>query len=293
MKARTAELRDTVDLLRSEIGERERAEAEIQEMMVSLEQRLAARTEELAAFFDLILLAGQGVNLPDIFEQALPRIIEVTHSRAVCIHLLDADRTALRLAAQQSLSAEMSRRDCRPWNCRPAFQRWLQQPNDPLISTALSGMTLLPSALRCPGFQTYLGAQIRIGQRIEGMLSYFRFSDQGFGVDEIALGTALAEQMGMMLEIDRLRADAEAMAVLEERQRLARDLHDSVTQSLYSLSLFSRAGREAAEDGDADRLKHSLTELERNTLHALREMRLLLYELRPADLEQEGLIRAD
>jgi signal transduction histidine kinase len=82
------------------------------------------------------------------------------------------------------------------------------------------------------------------------------------------------------------------MAVLQERQRLARDLHDSVTQSLYSLSLFSRAGREAAEDGDSERLTHSLTELERNTLHALREMRLLLYELRPADLEQEGLLRA-
>ena len=61
---------------------------------------------------------------------------------------------------------------------------------------------------------------------------------------------------------------------------------------LYSLSLFSRAGREAAEDGDAIRLNRSLTELERNTLHALREMRLLLYELRPADLEEEGLIRA-
>ena len=153
-------------------------------------------------------------------------------------------------------------------------------------------MITLPSALRVPGFQTYLGAQIRIGQRTEGMLSCFRFSDRGFGVDEIALVTALAEQMGMMLETDRLRQDAKSMAVLEERQRLARDLHDSVTQSLYSLSLFSRAGREAAEDGDTDRLRYSLTELERNTLHALREMRLLLYELRPADLEQEGLIRA-
>ena len=84
------------------------------------------------------------------------------------------------------------------------------------------------------------------------MLSYFRFTDQGYGVDEIALGTALAEQMGLVLEIDRLRQNAEAMAVWEERQRLARDLHDSVTQSLYSLSLFSRAAREAAEDGDAD-----------------------------------------
>jgi signal transduction histidine kinase len=82
------------------------------------------------------------------------------------------------------------------------------------------------------------------------------------------------------------------MAVLEERQRLARDLHDSVTQSLYSLSLFSRAAREAAEDGDGGRLNRSLAELERNTLHTLREMRLLLYELRPADLEQEGLIPA-
>jgi signal transduction histidine kinase len=124
------------------------------------------------------------------------------------------------------------------------------------------------------------------------MLSCYRFSDRGYGIDEIALVTALAEQLGMMLETQRLRRNAEEMAVLEERQRLARDLHDSVTQSLYSLSLFSRAGREAVEDGDTDRLTYALTELERNTLLALREMRLLLYELRPADLEEEGLARA-
>ena len=111
-------------------------------------------------------------------------------------------------------------------------------------------------------------------------------------MDETALILALAHQIGIILEIDRLREKAEAMAVLEERQRLARDLHDSVTQSLYSLSLFSRSAREAADDGDTIRLKGSLTELERNTLHTLREMRLLFYELRPADLEQEGLKRA-
>jgi signal transduction histidine kinase len=95
-----------------------------------------------------------------------------------------------------------------------------------------------------------------------------------------------------MFENHRLRQNAREVAVLEERQRLARDLHDSVSQSLYSLSLFSRAGREAAEDGDTPRLTYSLTEIERTTLAALREMRLLLYELRPADLEQGGLIPA-
>ncbi len=174
----------------------------------------------------------------------------------------------------------------------PEFQRWLQRPNDPLNMLDIESVPSLRSAFRTAGLQTYLGAQIRIGQRTEGVLSCFRFTERGYSVDETALVLALAHQIGMILETDRLRQNAEAMAVLEERQRLARDLHDSVTQSLYSLSLFSRAAREAAEDNDADRLDRNLTELERNTLHTLREMRLLLYELRPADLEQEGLVRA-
>jgi signal transduction histidine kinase/tetratricopeptide (TPR) repeat protein len=291
VETRTTELLDAVDRLRNEVKERERAESALQETMASLEQRVAARTDELAAFFDLMVLASQAVDVADVFEQAVPRIMEVTRSQAICIHLLDEDRTALWLAAQQGLAEEVQER-VQTVELPPEFRRWLQQPNDPLLTTALPDMMLFSPALRLPGFDTCLAAQIMIGQRTEGLLSYFRFDNSGYGLDEVALGTALAEQMGTMLETHRLRQSAEAVAVLEERQRLARDLHDSVTQSLYSLSLFSRAAREAAEDGDANRLSHSLTELEHNTLHILREMRLLLYELRPADLEQEGLIRA-
>jgi signal transduction histidine kinase len=217
--------------------------------------------------------------------------MEVTSSRAICIHLFDAERLTLRLVGQQNLR-EDTQTSLMAVQPEAGFRRWLQQPNAPLVTTNLAQMTILPGALRSADFATYLGAQIKIGNRVEGLLSCYRFTDRGFGVDEIALVTALAELVGMMLETQRLRRNAEEMAVVEERQRLARDLHDSVTQTLYSLSLFSRAGREAAEDGDTDRLNHSLNELERNTLHALREMRLLLYELRPADLEQEGLARA-
>ena len=288
---RTAELTATVALLQNEIQVREQAEAEIQQLVATLEQRVAERTDELATFFDLILLAGQATDLSDLFEQVLTRIMEVTRSRALCIHLFDAERTVLRLAGQQNLTPD-ARTSLQMAPLTAGFQRWLQQPQDPLVTTDLATLALLPAAFRLPGFQTYLGAQIKIGNRIAGLLSCYRFTDRGYGIDEIALVTALAEQLGMMLESQRLRQDAKEVAVLEERQRLARDLHDSVTQSLYSLTLFSRAGREAAEDGDAARLNHSLTELERNTLHALREMRLLLYELRPADLEQEGLTRA-
>jgi signal transduction histidine kinase len=288
---RTAELTTTVALLQQEVGERQRAEAEIQQMVATLEQRVATRTDELATFFDMSLLAGQGSELADVFEQALPRIMEVSHSRAICLHMLDAERTALRLAGQQNVPGD-AQVLLALVPIAGSFERWLQQPNDPLLTTNLDEAMLLPPAFRLPGCRTYLGAQVKIGGRAEGLLSCYRLRDRGYGIDEIALVTALAEQIGLMLETQRLRRQAEEMAVLAERQRLARDLHDSVTQSLYSLTLFSRAGREAAADGDTQRLQESLASLEQNTLHALREMRLLLYELRPADLENEGLQRA-
>ena len=176
-------------------------------MVETLEQRVADRTEELATFFDLILLAGQGINLPEVFEQVLPRVIEVTRSEAVGIDLLDADRSALQLVAQQNLPEDIP--TLLPIaELPPEFQRWLQRPNDPLNMLDIESVPSLRSAFRTAGLQTYLGAQIRIGQRTEGVLSCFRFTERGYSVDETALILALAHQIGMILETDRLRQNA-------------------------------------------------------------------------------------
>jgi len=288
---RTAELQNTVDQLHSEITERQRAEMALQAMMASLERRLADRTQELATFLDLTVLGGRSANIRDVIEYALPRILEVTNSRAVTIHLFDPDYKQLSLVAQQELSTQ-NRSQLQTVELPPRFRGWLEEPNEPLLTTALSQFEMVPPAFRLAEFQTYLGVQIRVGHQIEGILSCYRFNPRGFSLDDIALVMALGEQMGMVIGSHRLRKQAEEFAVLAERQRLARDLHDSVTQSLYSLSLFSRAGREAVEDGDTARLQQSLIQAEATTLHILREMRLLLYELRPANLEQEGLKRA-
>lgn len=87
-------------------------------------------------------------------------------------------------------------------------------------------------------------------------------------------------------------AAAYTQAVLEERQRLARDLHDSVTQSLYGITLHAQAAQRQLAAGEAALAIESLRILQDTAQETLDEMRLLIFELRPPILEQVGLVAA-
>jgi signal transduction histidine kinase len=79
---------------------------------------------------------------------------------------------------------------------------------------------------------------------------------------------------------------------MEERQRLARELHDSVTQALYSGNLYAEAARMALVAGKQGVALENLQNLREMTREALLEMRLLVFELHPSILEKEGLVAA-
>jgi len=88
-------------------------------------------------------------------------------------------------------------------------------------------------------------------------------------------------------------ARAERAAALEERARLARELHDSATQSVYSVTLMGEAARRLAKQGEADRSAAYLDKLNRSSQQALKEMRLIVHELRPkSSLAELGLIES-
>lgn len=100
--------------------------------------------------------------------------------------------------------------------------------------------------------------------------------------------------IGAMVDITAQLAihEVAARAAQEERQRLARDLHEAVTQSLYSTSLMAEAARRHAYQNDLDRAADYIARLGETSRHALRQLRLLVYQLRPSTLEQEGLVNA-
>jgi signal transduction histidine kinase len=88
-----------------------------------------------------------------------------------------------------------------------------------------------------------------------------------------------------------LRRQAGELAGSEERAHLARELHDSVTQALFSMTLVARS-IELLLERDPDAARAQLTQLRELQREALAEMRALIFELRPGNVEQDGLARA-
>ena len=106
---------------------------------------------------------------------------------------------------------------------------------------------------------------------------------------EVRFLQTIADQAAVAVENARLFAELQGKAVLEERQRLARDLHDSVSQALYGIGLGARTALKRLKDdptGATTAIEYVLS-LART---GLAEMRALIFDLRPEALENEGLV---
>jgi signal transduction histidine kinase len=112
------------------------------------------------------------------------------------------------------------------------------------------------------------------------------FTDEGVAVLETA-----ADVLASAIENARLYQRAQEAAVLEERSRLARDLHDSISQQLFSMTLTAQAARVQLEKNPA-RTAAQLERLQETAAVALAEMRALIFQLRPPGLSEQGLVAA-
>jgi signal transduction histidine kinase len=256
-----------------------------------LEHRVTDRTRELAAFSDLTMLTMSDDDLHDVLQPALHRILEAGKCEALSLHLMNPDGQTLELGAYLYLP-ETAHNQQQTIEATDGFTARLQHADTPLIFTQPVLPADVPAAFSIPQFQSYLGCPLTAGGQALGWLSCYRVADTGFGMSEASFLVALARQVGVIIENHRLRARSSQIAVVEERQRLARELHDAVTQALYSQLLFARAGRDALEEDDRVKLRDSLQQVESNAILALKEMRLLLYQLRPAALQHGHLIEA-
>jgi signal transduction histidine kinase len=134
-----------------------------------------------------------------------------------------------------------------------------------------------------------LATPILLGDRLLGVLDVAGVAR--LSMEDVTAIQIISDQLAVAIENARLAERGQQLAVLEERRRLARELHDSVTQSLFSMSLLAQALPDLWEIDRAE-ARAGLGQIREMTRAALAEMRALLFELRPAGLGQQGLAYA-
>ena len=130
-----------------------------------------------------------------------------------------------------------------------------------------------------PGDNVGMGKDYTLFALIEGKVKFERLG-KAFNT----MAKQLADQRAALHD-----SNVRLEAIVDERNRLARELHDSVTQSLYAMTLYSDAATRSLSAGQIDSAADSLGKLRRTVKEALGETRLILFGLRPPILEREGL----
>ncbi len=262
-------------------------------LLQTLERRVADRTRELTTLYEVSAMASRTQDLHTVLSESLGRAIEAIGCEMGAIFFVEPSPAAaqavhLRLAVYCGPEREAQTALLTLSTDGALAHRMLAQ-NEPLLIPELGLDSQLPAPLRALGARALLNTALRADGQTLGILALIRPSTLSFNAAEIALLASIADHLGGAIQRDYLRRRAEQAVVIEERQRLARDLHDSIAQSLYSVSLFAQAGLDSINQKSLRQSKHYLKRLGETARQALKEMRLMIFELHEAEMI-DGLV---
>jgi PAS domain S-box-containing protein len=261
-------------------------------MLDALERQIEDRTQDIHILHKIASLVNKPTGVNDILKSSLDILMDSPiHIGAGFIHFQGNENQEDTLVYYKNVPEESTR-----W-IRPIFKSDILR--EKLISTMriilipdLRQQSDIPLEICMDRYFSYIGIPIWVQGRLMGLLSLMGENFDELTLDNITLLSAVGDQIGSAIEGEYLRIRAKEAAVIEERQRLARDLHDSVTQYLYSLVLLIKGWRRDVDKAQStDEIKDWFGQANEITSMALKEMRLLLYTLHPQTmLDREGLI---
>ncbi len=223
-------------------------------------------------------------SLKEVLEIICNEALNLTDATGSAVLLLDQNGS---LQITSAVGEILSAMDRLPIQGSLAGQAVLS--GEPALFNDVANINL--DYLRDRGIKSLLAAPLKVESTIIGVLDVIN-KVGGFTKEDVRIITLFADQAAIVIDQTQLHQQVEHMAVMEERQRLSRELHDSVTQALYSVNLYAEAARRALTAGKKEVTLENLKKLREMTREALLEMRLLVFELHPSILEKEGLVAA-
>jgi PAS domain S-box-containing protein len=291
-----------------DITERKRIEGALHEAMESTEaarreeherrQEAERRRQVAEGLGDVLAALNSNQSLEEVLDLIASRARQLLDARAVGIYGLGTEVGTFAVEASKGLLITYV-----AGSNIPIGQESLRQAMVSSQPVAVPDVTAFPSDVgvlaldvrrrRSAGtwadlYRAWLAVPIVSKDEVYGGMLLYYAEPRMFSEDEIDLAVAFAGQAALAIQNSRLRDQIQRAAASAERGRLARDLHDAVTQTLFSASLIAEAMPRVWER-QPEQGRNGLDELQRLTKGALAEMRTLLVELRPAALTEKPL----
>jgi PAS domain S-box-containing protein len=275
---RTGDLSRANELLQQEIVERERAEA------AEKEQRVLAE-----ALRDTASALNSTLNFEEVLDQILANLERVVqHPTGNIMLVQDGWARIVRWRGYNGYVSDQVMQSVRLSIARPSHLRWMAETGQPLIIQDVDQYQRWVKLESSAWVRSYAGAPIRTGEQVIGFINLDSAEPCHFKTFHAEGLRAFVDQAAIAIENARLYSQAQELAAVEERSRIAHDLHDAVSQTLWSACLIAD-GLPAVWDKDPSEGRRNLDTLRQMTRGALAEMRALLLELRPAALAEVDL----
>jgi PAS domain S-box-containing protein len=262
-----------------------------------LEKRVMERAHELAVLHEIVGVVSRSLDLKEILDAAVVKAMEVMQMEVGTAYYLremegpDAEKLLV-LAARHGLSAEFSDR-VGPRRIRGSAIQVAAEAQQPVVWLVDNYPDApVKQALEMEGVRQVINVPLFAKDQLVGAFNLGNRHERPITPEEMSLLSSIGKQIAIAVENARLYEQAEQSAAIAERHRLSRELHDSVTQSLYSVTMYAEAAARLLAAGDTATATDHLHELRDTSQEALREMRLLIFELRPPVLAKVGLAAA-
>lgn len=237
------------------------------------------------ALRDVAALITSTLNLNEVLERIMTALARLVPYDEVSIVIVEEEGYSI---------AESPRHDQRKVTLKPVDHdyQWLlhamADATSPLILADMAEREQMHALRSDEALRAYMGAPIRLQQQTIGVINVFSRQTDFYAEADGERLMAFAELAAIAIQNAQLFQRSQALATIEERQRLARDLHDSVSQTLFTTRTLAESALRRW-DKDPQRARELAEEVYHQTATALAEMRILLFELRPAALTQMSL----
>ena len=237
-------------------------------------------------------LINEETDMEQMLQGALRKLLEGTIFETGWIFFIN-EKGKQELIAHENLPKSLEKNDCRHlqkggcWCVSRYRNGELQKASNIIECQRIENAH--KKDVNDEGITHHATVPLQSGQERFGLLNVATANTVRFEEGELALLESVAFQIGSAIKRILLTKQEQQVALVQERNRLARDLHDSVNQLLFSVTLTARGGVEMTDQVE---VKNTFKEIQYLTQEALTEMRALIWQLRPKGLETgiiEGL----